>query len=61
MEYIESFITRKLVERYTHIQLLFSLDMAHFHLEFCEPEARSYWKEMIGILQSELESRNSVN
>ena len=61
MEYIESFIISKLIERYTYIQLLFSLDMAHFHLEFCGSEARSYWKDMIGILQFELESRNSMN
>lgn len=61
MNNIERSTTEKLIRDYTESQLLFSLELAQGHLESCEPGAYSYWEEMVGILEFELESRNSLN
>ena len=52
---------KELIRDYTEPQLLFNLELAQGYLQSCEPDAYSYWEEMIGILEFELESRSSMN
>ena len=61
MNNIERSTTEKLIRDYTESQLLFNLELAQGYLQSCEPDAYSYWEEMVGILEFELESRNSMN